>query len=157
MVKQKEIPGGIVKVLFDKKWHTYARILNYGDLAFYDCKTQEEINDLQHITSKPILFACIVNINGVQKGQYPIIGELPLEEELKNSIYYLTPAVGSDQYRISDNGEIRNASKEECIGLELGAVWDPVHIDIRLTDHYAGRENQMLKAMDTLGNYKLNA
>lgn len=155
MKRQKEIPGAIVKVPFDGEYHTYARVLNYGDLAFYDCKTKEDIGNLKDVTSKPILFKCIVNINGVQRGKYPIIGEVPLEDTLKDSKYYLAPPVGSNQYRISANGGIRNASREECVGLEPGIIWDPVHIDVRLTDHYAGRENQMLKTMDTLGNYRL--
>ena len=81
--RQKEIPGGIVKIPFDDGWHTYGRILNYGDLAIYDLKTQEDITDLDYIISRPILFKCIVNDNGVKRGKYPIIGIIALETSLE--------------------------------------------------------------------------
>lgn len=154
--RQKEIPGGIVKIPFDDGWHTYGRILNYGDLAFYDLKTQEDITDLDYIISRPILFKCIVNHNGVKKGNFPIIGIIPLEASLENSKYYLSPPVGSDEYGIYENGNLRKAnSVEECIGLPVAGVWDPDNLSQRLRDHYAGVEYKFMKYLDPLGNYKL--
>ena len=154
--RQKEIPGGIVKIPFDDGWHTYGRILNYGDLAIYDLKTQEDITDLDYIISRPILFKCIVNDNGVKGGKYPIIGIIALETSLENSKYYFGPTPGNEDYGIYENGNLRKAiSKEECIGLPVGAVWDPDHISERLKDHYSGVEDKFMKYLDPLGNYKL--
>ncbi len=39
---QKEIPGGIIKITFDEPYHTYGRILNYGDVALYDYKKEQQ-------------------------------------------------------------------------------------------------------------------
>ena len=38
-------------------------------------------------------------------------------------------------------GEVRPATREQCLGLERAAVWEPENIESRLADHYAGRPN----------------
>jgi len=154
--KQKEIPGGIIKIVFDEPYHTYGRILNYGDIALYDFKTDRDITDLNEIVRHPIIYKLIVNEGGVKYGKWPIIGFLPLEDNLKNSKYYLEEIGRPDLCKIIENGVITyNLPKEEGIGLEVGAVWDPLHVEEFLRDYYAGRENISLKLIDVLGNYKL--
>ena len=155
MKKQKEISGGIVKIKFNESCHTYGRILNYGDVALYDYKTNHEITDLVEIIKRPIIYKMIVNDAAVKHGRWPIIGVVPLEEELKNTKYYLEEIGRPDLCKIIENGKIRfNVPKAEGIGLEVGAVWDPIHVEEFLRDHYAGRENMSLKMIDILGNYK---
>jgi hypothetical protein len=88
-MKQKEIPGAIAKVQIDGEFHTYARVLNSG-VAFYDCRTKIDMLDLNEIISLPILFSAMVNDNGIKKGKWPIIGIIPLEENLQNDKYYDT-------------------------------------------------------------------
>ena len=154
--KQKEILGGIVKITFDEPYHTYGRILKYGDVALYDCKTDQDVSDLNAIVTRPIIYKMIVNEGGVKHGRWPIVGVLPLEEKLQNTKYYLEEFGRPDFIKIIENGNIRfNVPKVEGIGLEVGAVWDPSHVEEFLRDHYAGRENVSLKMMDILGNYKL--
>ncbi|QEC53035.1 immunity protein 26 of polymorphic toxin system [Anseongella ginsenosidimutans] len=153
--KQKPVPGDIVKVKIDESMHTYARILNYTDFAFYDALTSEDIKAVEEIVSKPILFKAIVNDRGVEDGLWPIIGNVPLEDSLMNSTYYLPDIVDPSHFRIRENVKIREASREECVGLEVGVIWDPIHIEQRLKDHYEGNENIGLKTLDILENYKL--
>lgn len=153
--KQKEIPGGIVKIKFDESYHTYGRILKYHDVALYDCKTVQEITDLIEIVKRPIIYKMIVNVDGVKYGRWPIIGVMQLEKQLQNSKYYLEEIGRPDLCKIIENGEIRyNVPKHEGIGLEVGAVWDPTHVEEFLRDYYAGRENNSLKTIDFLGNHK---
>jgi len=154
--KQKEIPGGIVKINFDEPYHTYGRILNYGDVALYNYKTDQEITDLNEIVKRPIIYKMIVNEGGVKYGRWPIIGVVPLEKELQNSKYYLEEIGRPDLCKIIENGNIKyNVPKDEGVGLEVGAVWDPMQVEEFLRDYYAGRENVSLKLIDVLGNYKL--
>jgi hypothetical protein len=154
--RQKEIPGGIVKIEFDNPYHTYGRILNYHDVALYDFKTDQDVTDLSEIVKRPIIYKMIVNEGGVKYGKWPIIGVLPLERELQTSKYYLEEIGRPDLCKIIENGNIRyNVPKEEGIGLEVGAVWDPIHVEEFLRDHYAGKENINLRQIDILGNYKM--
>jgi hypothetical protein len=153
--KQKEIPGGIVKIKFDEPYHTYGRILNYGDVALYDCKTDHDVTDLNEIIKCVIIYRMMVNEAGVKYGRWPIIGAVPLENELQNSKYYLEEVGKPDLCKIIENGNIRyNVPIAEGIGLEVGAMWDPLQVEEFLRDYYAGRENINLKHIDVLGNYK---
>jgi hypothetical protein len=143
--REAEVEAGTILEIPFGEHHTYARKLNYGDYAFYDFKTKEDVKDLNSI----------VNHRGLIEGFWKPVGNIPLEKELQNSIYYWSGPVDPNEFRISENGDIRNVSKEECIGLEIHGVWDPIHIEQRLKDHYAGVENAAVKMLDVLGNYKL--
>lgn len=155
--KQKEIPGGIVRIVFDEPYHTYGRILKYGDVALYDCKTKQDITNLRDIVVRPIIYKMIVNEGGVKYGRWPVVGvNIPLEDNLQNTKYYLEDFGRPDFIKIIENGEITfNVPKAEGVGLEVGAVWDPMHVEEFLRDYYDGRENISLKLIDVLGNYKL--
>jgi hypothetical protein len=52
-----------------------------------------------------------------------------------------------DQFRIYEKEKIRPATKQECIGLEREAGWDPTLVEDRLRDHYAGRR---IKSVESL-------
>jgi hypothetical protein len=156
MKKQKVIPGGIVKIIFDEPYYTYGRILKHGDVALYDCKTTQDITELTEIVKCPIIYKMIVNEGGIKYGRWPIVGTLPLEQQLQNTKYYLEDFGRPDFVKIIENGDIRfNVPKAEGVGLEVGAIWDPIHVEEFLGDYYAGRENASLKMMDVLGNYKM--
>ncbi len=153
--KQKEIPGGFIKIKFDDLFHTYARILNYHDIALYDYKTDIDVNDITEIVKRPIIYKMMVNEGGIKHGRWPIIGILPLEKELENSKYYLEEIGQPTLCKIFENGDVRyNVPRAEAVGLAVGAMWDPVHVEEFLRDYYAGRENVHLKSLDVLGNFK---
>ena len=40
-----------------------------------------------------------------------------------------------------NTGEIKKATKKECEGLECTAVWTANHLESRIEDHFAGKEN----------------
>lgn len=154
--KQKEIPGAIVKIFFDEPLFTYGRVLKYGDVALYDCKTDVDVTNLKDITSRPIIYKMIVNDGGVKNGKWPIVGTVELEPQLQNTKYYLEDFGRPELCKIIENGKIKfNVPISEAKGLEVGAVWDPLHVEEFLRDYYAGRENISLKQIDVLGNYKL--
>ena len=60
--RQQRTIGSIIKIDLGNGFHSYGRILPDSAFAFYDCKTKENISDLQRIVSSPILF-----INSIHK------------------------------------------------------------------------------------------
>jgi hypothetical protein len=46
-----------------------------------------------------------------------------------------------------EKGQIRPATKKECIGLEREAAWDPTHVEDRIRDYYAGRKNKWVESL----------
>lgn len=154
--KVKINPGDIIQIPFEDDY-VYARVLNYGDFAYYDYRCKEELKDFNELLESPILLKGITNERGLMEGVWKVIGNVTLENSLQNSVYYLTDVVDPNSFRIVENREIRPAKREECIGLPIGCIWDPIHIEQRFKDHYEGNENIALKMLDTLGNYKLNS
>ena len=67
MKRQKETPGSIFKIQFDEAYHTYGRILTGLDFAFYDCKTKEDITNLNITIASPILFTTFVDSYAIKK------------------------------------------------------------------------------------------
>ena len=77
-----------------------------------------------------------------------VVGNGPLENELRTPPpRFIQDALRPDQFRIYENGKIRSATKEECLGLEREAVWDPEHVEERIRDHYAGRKNRWVESL----------
>ncbi|WP_143662774.1 hypothetical protein [Streptomyces sp. CB03238] len=44
-------------------------------------------------------------------------------------------------------GKVRQATPEECVGLERSAVWEAEHVEQRISDVYAGRPNLFVESM----------
>ena len=81
-------------------------------------------------------------------GRWSVIGHVPLEEQLKlNPPKFIQDKIDPSQFRIYENREIRPAVRKECLGLECAAVWDPEHVEDRLRDYHAGRENKWVRSL----------
>lgn len=143
------VPGDVIKIPLPDGAHTYARILIDESYAFYDSKTSVDINDLNVILKSPILFCAIVDIFGIKEGWWTIVGNVPLEGNLKNFYpRYFTPAptnpanVGFyDVYK----ADIEEAINNDWIGngkLQMGGVYGRVHIEERIMDYYQGKRNE---------------
>ncbi len=79
--RQQRTVGAIVKVPLENGFHTYARILEVRG-AFYDARTQEDL-EIDEIIEKPILFFAAVHNSAITKGYWQKIGKkLPLEEKV---------------------------------------------------------------------------
>jgi hypothetical protein len=146
MKRQKETPGAVLRIAFDGPWHTYGRMLRFGDVAVYDCRSTEERTDLQAIVASPILFKGIVNEGAVKYGAWPVVGLLPLEPALRHSSYFLEEIGDPHSFkRIQNGGFSFGHPRAAIVGLPTGGIWDAVHVAEILRDYYAGRENRHLK------------
>ena len=61
--------------------------------------------------------------------------------------HFIQDALNPRSFSIDERGAFRPATKEECIGLECAAVWDPTHAEDRIRDHYLGRKNKWLESL----------
>ena len=60
---------------------------------------------------------------------------------------YTQNRLNLSQYKIHYLKKTLAATKEECIGLEYWAVWQPEKIEERLNDHFSGRKNSYVERM----------
>lgn len=144
--KQQRTIGAFVKIPLEDGYHTYARILK-SRLAFYDSRTTENLKT-DEIIKKPVLFVVVVHDYAITQGHWLKTGKkIPVKPELEQNQAMYTEDVLTGKYLIFENGEQREASKEEIKGLESYTVWTPEGIEKRLNDHYANRKNEFVDDM----------
>ncbi|WNG28563.1 hypothetical protein F0U62_34605 [Cystobacter fuscus] len=138
-------PGSFLRIPLADGSFGYGRVLELPFDAFYDYRTTSPDSDLDRIASKPILFRIVVN-HPRPKSWEPI-GWKEIEERLTQPIVQFRMEVGPlRRCWIFDNlGNSREASPQECIGLEPAAVWESHGVEERLLDSFMGRPNDSLE------------
>jgi len=141
---KKRNVGDVVKIFLGDGTHTYARVLLDASFAVYDSRVTEEL-PIEEVINRPVLFFVAVMDHAVRKGRWPILGHSPLEDQLRPSPRFIQDPLDKNSFSVYENGHIRRATRQECVGLERAAVWEPEHVEARLRDHYAGRKNKMVE------------
>jgi hypothetical protein len=135
-------PGTFVRIPLADGSFGYGRVLSDPYMAFYDHRTAEPSSDLDEIESKPVLFTQAVRLFG-HDGWGELGHRTPQGEVAKPVICFMQDLADFRKCTIYDSdGMQRQATPEECIGLEPAAVWDAPHIARRLLDHFMGRPNE---------------
>ena len=142
MGKHRATEGSFIKVPFNEKFHTYARVIAEKSFAFYDARTNQELT-IGEIKNKPVLFIVPVFLSVVNSGRWTKIGTLPLESHFQKNppMFMQDILLDPNILHIYENAQMKPASRKECEGLERFAVWEAEHIESRLNDYYAGRPN----------------
>ena len=145
--KQKRIIGSILKVPLNDGTHTYAQTLPEADFVIFDARSTSNL-DPDEIVNRPILFRVAVHKSAWCDGRWERIGKSELNEQLiEADPKFIQDSINPEKFQIYLAGEIRNATKEECLGLECCAVWEPEHVEDRIRDHYAGVPNVWLESL----------
>ena len=140
--RQKRLVGDVVEIPLSDGFKAYAITLDDATYAFYDLRVKER-PELQEIISCPILFRVAAMSSAVKRGRWIVIGHSKLTPELQVlPPKFIQDPIKKDQFRIYENGEIRPATREECVGLLRASVWSPEHVEERIDDHFAGRINK---------------
>jgi len=142
MKRQKRTVGAIVKIPFDGKWFTYGQILDDAEVAVFDARTDCEL-PMDEITGRAMICRVAVSYHAITKDRWLKVGKSPISEVIKAPVpKYIQDILKPDRFEIYCNGEIRPSTREECIGLERAAVWEPEHVEERIRDHYSGKQNR---------------
>lgn len=138
-------PGSFLRIPLTDGSFGYGRVLELPFDAFYNHRTTSPDSDLDGIASKPILFRIVV------KHPYPrsweLIGWTDLDERLTQPVVQFRMEVGPLRrcWIFDSLGNSREASPQECIGLEPAAVWESHGVEERLLDAFMGRPNETLE------------
>jgi len=143
---QRRRIGDIVKIALGDGTHTYARVLPEASFAFYDWCGSEDLQ-MDRIVKLPISFFVSMVNEGITSGRWLVVGRIPQNDGLKAPPRFIQDALDKRQFSIYDGGQIRPATRQECVGLERAAVWQPEHVEERLRDHFAGRKNEIHESL----------
>ncbi|PTL79535.1 Imm26 family immunity protein [Vitiosangium sp. GDMCC 1.1324] len=140
-------PGTFLRIPLVDGSFGYGRVLELPFDAFYEYRTESPDSDLDRIASKPILFR--IAVRHLEPNSWESIGRREIEERLTQPIIQFHMEVGPfRRCTIFDSiGNEREASPQECIGLEPSAVWESHGVEERLLDAFMGRPNDSLVRM----------
>lgn len=140
-VRQRRVVGAVLKVPLDDGWHSYAWTLPEVDFALFDLRAEADI-PLSEVIARPIAFRVGVNGSAYLNSRWLRVGKVsPPPEVLAPMPKFIRDPI-TGRFKIYLFGDIRPATREECVGLERCAVWAPEHVEDRLRDHFVGRRNK---------------
>jgi hypothetical protein len=134
-------PGTFVTIRLADGSFGYSVALEPPYFAFYELRTDTPLDDLQKIEAAPVLFKQAIRFSGAR--QWTRIGTRQLIGAVAEPVVrYSQDLLDYKQCVIFDSlGNEREASPEECVGIEQAAVWEAHAIEERLLDTFMGREN----------------
>jgi hypothetical protein len=138
--------GDIVEIDMADGTFCFGRVLEEPLMAFYDLKVGT-IPSLDEIVSTPILFEIWVMNHAVTSERWPVIGAMPLQNSLQLPVTFFKQDPISKELSLYVNAQEFPATREQCKGLERAAVWDPEHVEDRLSDYFAGVPNQWVESL----------
>jgi hypothetical protein len=141
MPPQKRKVGSILQINLGNSQHSYAQLITEGAIAVFMIMTGKDL-DVETIVRLPVLFTVLVHKDAITKGIWKVIGKEKVRADMKEiPPMFIQEIINKDKFKICQNGKIREASREECEGLEACAVWESNHVEDRIRDHFAGRKN----------------
>jgi hypothetical protein len=141
MSRQRHKPGTFLRIPLADGSFGYGRMLEPPYDAFYNYRTPGPDEDLDRISSQPILFRIAVRHSA--PNSWEAIGWREIEEHLAQPIVQFTQDLGNfrDCTIFDTAGNVRAAEPQECVGLESAAVWEQHQVEERLLDTFMGRPN----------------
>ena len=145
--RQQRTVGDLLKVPLDDRWHTYARVLPEPLVAFYDARTDGDL-DPEHVITRAVLFRLWVMNHAITSGRWRRVATLPLERELlEQPVFFKQDAIDPESLSLYRDGQEIPATRVQCAGLERAAVWEPDHVEDRLRDHYLRQANKWTESL----------
>ncbi len=142
--------GAFIEIALPNGKFSYGRILPKAGYAFYNIYSDSKISDINKIKNSKVLFILGVYKHAITKNRWKIIGNSELESELnKMPLEFIQDQLDPTQFEIYDpnTGEIKPATKAECLGLECAAVWEPEHVEDRIIDYFENRPNRWIESL----------
>jgi len=122
-------------------------MLEEPEYAFFD-RLVADGESVGGATASPVLFRLWVMRRAHSRGRWETVGTAPLPDVLTRPEprFKQDPISGRLSVTMGGHPE-RPATRQEVLGLERAAVWEPEHVEERLKDHYAGRTNRWVESM----------
>ena len=145
--RQRRRLGDVVQISLGDGRVGFGRVLESPLVAFYDL-CSSEVPPLDVIVASPIAFKVWVMNYAIKDGDWPVIGNMPLADDLlERPRFYKQDPISKELSIYLGAGKEIPATMDEIEGLECAAVWEPEHAVDRLLDHLAGRENKWVESM----------
>jgi hypothetical protein len=143
---QRRAVGAVLKVPLGGDCHAYAWTLPEVDFAFLDLRAKFSV-PIEEVVRHPIAFRIGVHKSAWVRGRWPRVGKAEPTPEILAPVPTFIRDPIDGRFSVYLLGEIRPVNREECVGLERCAVWDPEHVEDRLRDHFNGVPNRWVQSL----------
>jgi hypothetical protein len=138
--------GDVVKIPLGTGYYGFGRILKEPLVAFYDLRVQA-VPNIETIISARVLFKVWVMNHAVTSGRWEVIGNRPLEPDMiAEPVFFKQDPINNKFFKYYKSTAVA-ATRQECLGLERAAVWEPEHVEDRLRDYYEGVPNKWVESL----------
>lgn len=140
--------GDVLRIPLTDGDHAYGFELAHRVVVVVDFKGSAELAPEVVVRTAP-LFKVMVMDSAVEAGRWPVVGHVELSKEWLQPVKYFRQ--DSEHWErlfihLSDGTETPT-DVAGIEGLEAAALWEPGHVEDRIMDHYAGRENLWMKSI----------
>lgn len=137
MARRKKV-GDIYRFDFDEKYHCYCQILEASDVAFFDYYSDKDDDDIESILQKKEVFRIYCDQDCFKGAKWKYLKTIELSENKKciNYKYHISDG----KYSLYRQGSFTECSREDCIGLEIFALWTEKGISDRLNYSFFNKE-----------------
>jgi hypothetical protein len=124
----------------------YGRILSPLERVICKIVTHDKLNDVDEIAKHEIAFIVGSTDDGFYNKKYQLIGNLPLEEELKKPFYFYQWDGFDDTCRVSNIWDYEYPQKfsvekvADCADIERWSSYSHIHIVRRLLAEFAEQD-----------------
>ena len=150
MKRQWKVVGAFIKIKLPNGRNSYGRILENANYAFYDLITENDNVNLEQIANQKILFIVAVYDDAITSGRWIKIGKLPLEPDLQLlPPKFIQDKLNPDSFELynPNTGNTKSVIRQDCIGLERAAVWEPNQVEDRIIDYLNSKPNIWVERM----------
>lgn len=147
MIRQQRTVGAIFAVPLGDGTNTFALALPEADFVFFDARTTVA-NPPDDLLRSTVLFRVAVHKSAWATGRWQKVSKTVVPLHLQTpQPKFIQDALHPERFEIYLGGSTRAATREECVGLERAAVWEPEHVEERLVSHYAGTPSKWVECL----------
>jgi hypothetical protein len=150
----RRLEGSIVKIPFASNKVAFGLVLREPLVAIFDQQfDMGEVPDLSTLVVSPVAFELMVMNYAITQGRWVVVGRVSIPDNLRSPPAFCKQDLFTGKLSIyQEVDELaplyeRDATLDECRGLETAAVWDPEHVEDRIRDHFAGRPNAWVEQL----------
>lgn len=149
MKRQRWSVGFIVKIPLLHNQHSYGQLLSQGSIAVFDIITDKEL-EISKIIKNDLLFIVTIYSDVIPSGRWLKMSKAEINQQLSTlPMKFIQDPLDSDAFELYDpnTGDIRKATRKECEGLERSSIWAAEHVESRIRDHFAAKENTWVQQL----------
>jgi hypothetical protein len=150
MAIKKPREGSLLRIDLEDGMDAFARVLADAQVALYAVRVPHGAPVLpSDVYNAEVLVKLTVMKSALVSGAWTVIDHRALEPGLRSPVEYFIKDELTGRFSVyrSSDGRIRPGGFRECKSLEAAAVWEAVHVEDRLRDHFAGRPNAWTESL----------